>query len=282
MPATIRPRARIARRRSAATLVSHLTPPLAQAGLYRGLLDLKASLDRWRVLAPDAEDERRRLATVVQAQAAAVDLADAEPAWGNAAGRRMDALKSAVLELEYTLIPHGLHVVGAPLSDEERRELLAAMAEAAGRRATMWRTVLADAEAHLAEDHEIPAILHALDGGFIRPAPGGDILRTPAILPTGRNLHGFDPFRIPSAFAVADGARQAAAPARPPHAAGQRPAGDPRAGALGHRQPEERGRPDRAGAGPDRRPAALRQLRPARRRRASCRWTSSAARASTW
>ena len=39
--------------------------------------------------------------------------------------------------------------------------------------------------------------------------PGGDILRTPEVLPTGRNLHGFDPFRIPSAFAVKDGAEQA-------------------------------------------------------------------------
>ena len=29
------------------------------------------------------------------------------------------------------------------------------------------------------------------------------------MLPTGRNLHGFDPFRLPSAFAVQDGARQA-------------------------------------------------------------------------
>ena len=47
-----------------------------------------------------------------------------------------------------------------------------------------------------------PALLHALDGRFVRPAPGGDLLRTPAVLPTGRNLHGFDPFRIPSAFAV--------------------------------------------------------------------------------
>ena len=34
-------------------------------------------------------------------------------------------------------------------------------------------------------------------------------MRTPAILPTGRNLHGFDPFLIPSAFAVREGARQA-------------------------------------------------------------------------
>jgi magnesium chelatase subunit H len=61
----------------------------------------------------------------------------------------------------------------------------------------------------LAEDHELPAILHALDGGFIRPAPGGDVIRTPAVLPTGRNVHGFDPFRIPSAFALKDGAQQA-------------------------------------------------------------------------
>jgi magnesium chelatase subunit H len=30
------------------------------------------------------------------------------------------------------------------------------------------------------------------------------------MLPTGRNIHGFDPFGIPSAYAVKDGARQAA------------------------------------------------------------------------
>jgi magnesium chelatase subunit H len=62
----------------------------------------------------------------------------------------------------------------------------------------------------LCGNHEIDAIVHALDGGFLRPAPGGDVVRTPAVLPTGRNLHGFDPFRLPSAFAVLDGARQAA------------------------------------------------------------------------
>jgi len=64
------------------------------------------------------------------------------------------------------------------------------------------------ANRYLAEDAEVPALLHALDGGFIRPTPGGDILRTPEVLPTGRNLHGFDPFRIPSSFAMRDGARQ--------------------------------------------------------------------------
>ena len=61
----------------------------------------------------------------------------------------------------------------------------------------------------MSEDAEIPALLRALDARFIPPVAGGDLLRTPAILPTGRNVHGFDPYRIPSAFAMDDGARQA-------------------------------------------------------------------------
>ena len=61
----------------------------------------------------------------------------------------------------------------------------------------------------LSENRELEAILQALDGRFLRPAPGGDLIRTPDVLPTGRNLHGFDPFRIPSTFAVLEGARQA-------------------------------------------------------------------------
>ncbi|NJO38059.1 MAG: hypothetical protein HC871_11170 [Rhizobiales bacterium] len=61
----------------------------------------------------------------------------------------------------------------------------------------------------LAEEHELPALIHALDGGFIRPVPGGDLIRSPEILPTGRNIHGFDPFRLPSAYACLTGARQA-------------------------------------------------------------------------
>ena len=193
----------IAKRRAGATLISYLTPPVAHAGLYRGLLDLKASLDRWRGLEPDAADEQRTsLAELLQAQAATLDLAAAEPAWGDAAEQEVVRLGTALLELEQTLIPYGLHVVGQPPSATERAEML----DAAGvtepeRRATL--------DLLLGKDHELPALLHALDGGYIRPAPGGDLLRTTEVLPTGRNLHGFDPFRIPSAFAVQDGARQA-------------------------------------------------------------------------
>ena len=192
----------IAKRRANAVLISYLTPPVAHAGLYRGLLDLKASLDRWRTMEPDADaGQRDDLAALVQAQAAAVDLAAAEPAWTDAVPE-IDRLGAALLELEYTLIPHGLHVIGVPPSADERAEML----DAARVTEPLERARL---DGLLATDHELPAIVHALDGGYTRPAPGGDLLRTTEVLPTGRNLHGFDPFRLPSAFAVQDGARQA-------------------------------------------------------------------------
>ncbi len=229
----------IAKRRSAATLISYLTPPVAHAGLYRGLLDLKSTIEQWRSLPPQEAAKRAELAVLIQAQASAVELASDAPEWGSDAESRILRLTAEVLELEYTLIPHGLHTVGQPSSPDERAEQLMAVAEAAHatrvprqamdalvagatpEKAMAIAGVKPDAEARrvfealaaidkaLAEDHEIPAILRALDGRFIAPAPGGDLLRTPEILPTGRNLHGFDPFKIPSAHAVMDGARQA-------------------------------------------------------------------------
>jgi magnesium chelatase subunit H len=194
----------MAKRRAGATLISHLTPPIAHAGLYRGLLDLKSSLDRWRGLDPEtAEEQREQLLALVQAQASQVELAPAEPAWTEAeAEAEIPRLANALLELEYTLIPHGLHVIGQPPGPEARQEML----DAAGIPPGSERDRL---ERLLSEDHELPGILHALEGGYLRPAPGGDLMRTTEILPTGRNLHGFDPFRIPSAFAVQDGRRQA-------------------------------------------------------------------------
>jgi len=192
----------LAKRRANAVLISYLTPPVAHAGLYRGLLDLKASLDRWRAMDPATElEQRTQLAILVQAQASAVNLADAEPAWTDAVAE-IDRLGAALLELEYALIPNGLHVLGEVPDAAARTEML----DFAGVMEMAERLRL---DSLLATDHELPAIIHALDGGFIRPAPGGDLLRTTAVLPTGRNLHGFDPFHLPSRFAVEDGARQA-------------------------------------------------------------------------
>lgn len=186
----------LAKRRGAATIVTHLTPPVAKAGLYKGLIDLKASLERWRTQEPDAPD-RADLAELIREQAEDVDLTVAEGLAG------VDALWKDLIEYEYSLIPYGLHVVGQPPSEEAREDLLVCMTEA------LPDQDLTMAAQYLQEDHETPALLHALDGGFIRPVPGGDLIRAPQALPTGRNLHAFDPFRMPSKFAMSEGTQQA-------------------------------------------------------------------------
>ncbi len=229
----------IAKRRAAATLVSYMTPPLAQAGLYKGLLGLKEALERYRGLNPEDQPERDRLVPLVQAQAAELDLAPVEPAWEDPESAIAE-LVNRVHEYETTLIPHGLHVVGRVPDPAARLEYLLAMTEDTPeeqrpnvdalhhlmKRGSVEEALvigglerteesvallerLRNADQHLRVDSELAGIMHALEGGFIAPAPGGDLLHNPEILPTGRNMHGFDPFRLPTAFAVQDGARQA-------------------------------------------------------------------------
>jgi len=54
---------------------------------------------------------------------------------------------------------------------------------------------------------EIGAVLNALNGGYILPNKGGDMVRLPEVLPTGRNIYGFDPTKIPTAAAYERGAQ---------------------------------------------------------------------------
>ncbi|NTW56438.1 MAG: magnesium chelatase subunit H [Chlorobiaceae bacterium] len=54
---------------------------------------------------------------------------------------------------------------------------------------------------NLVENHELKALLRALDGRYIPPSPGNDLVRNPEIVPTGRNIHSLDPYTIPSSHA---------------------------------------------------------------------------------
>ncbi len=51
-------------------------------------------------------------------------------------------------------------------------------------------------------DNELGALLLGLDGQYITPGPGGDPIRNPDVLPTGKNIHALDPQSIPTAAAV--------------------------------------------------------------------------------
>jgi magnesium chelatase subunit H len=118
--------ATLAKRRSGAVTMTHLTPPLASAGLYKGLVELKESLTRWRELPPGAE-ERADLELLIAEQAAAVDLSGAP-----------ETLWLKLLETEDALIPEGLHVVGQARCRRRRARPISTPATPRARPAPAW------------------------------------------------------------------------------------------------------------------------------------------------
>ena len=207
---------------------------------------------------------------------------------------RSSALGDAVLELEYTLIPHGLHVVGeAPsprsastccwrsprrrtargpsarssrrwstgdardaLAAERRRDRRCLLRELAATDRLLARTTRSPASctpSTAASSARRPAATCCAPRRSCRPAA-----TCTASIPSA--------FPAPSRCRTARGRRSGCSRATPADGSALPEIGRHRA--VGHRQPEDRGRPDRPGAGADRRRAALRQLRPPRRRRA--------------
>jgi magnesium chelatase subunit H len=51
-------------------------------------------------------------------------------------------------------------------------------------------------------DNELGGLLQALEGEYVMPGPGGDPIRNPNVLPTGKNIHALDPQSIPTLAAV--------------------------------------------------------------------------------
>ncbi|CAN6227395.1 unnamed protein product [Urochloa humidicola] len=52
------------------------------------------------------------------------------------------------------------------------------------------------------QDNELGSLKLALEGSYVEPGPGGDPIRNPKVLPTGKNIHALDPQAIPTAAAL--------------------------------------------------------------------------------
>ncbi len=72
--------------------------------------------------------------------------------------------------------------------------------------APLW-AYLADLTGRINEERELAGLMGALAGRYTPPSPGNDVVRNHAIVPTGRNIHGLDPYRVPSPVAQDIGAR---------------------------------------------------------------------------
>jgi magnesium chelatase subunit H len=179
--------ASIAKRRSGAVIISHLTPPLQQAGLYRTLVALRDAVRDCQAGNPHALEVVRELTL-------AADL-DGEVAPGD---RYIERLSAYLLELDTRLIPVGLHVAG---DTDGLEETARASADLRGGD----ETVAAEVRNRAAASDELGALVRALDGRFVPPAPGGDPVRNPEVLPAGRNIHALNPWSVPSPVAQRTG-----------------------------------------------------------------------------
>jgi len=212
----------LAKRRAYATLISHGVPPYGRAGLYGQLLNVRDQLRELEeeLQAASASGKQALDALVVESLRASIEQAGLDcdlPLQGLEANDldqlAADAakLKTYLAELENRLFAEGLHILGMPPSAADMEKYVAALAEQQPAEQRSWQPQELQRLLQQRTD-EIQNIIRALQGQYIPPAPGGDLIRDgPAVLPTGRNIHALDPYRVPTWIAFQRGAEIARA-----------------------------------------------------------------------
>jgi cobaltochelatase CobN len=239
-----------ARRRGAAVLMGHLTPLNVAAGVhseYEAVHSLMDEYDKTKDEAPQvaAEYQKRIIAKTRELKIdkhLGMNL-DAQT-WETTHA----ALHKFLHEIEETTIPIGQHTIGTASPENVQRDALqefirtAFLAEelsAVSPHLPAWAKAVFEnapvelpasftpklrerAQAALKDGKtwienlrrspalELETIITVLSGRFIPSGIVGDPLRSPASLPSGRNLHDFDPALIPTKAAWEVGKRMAA------------------------------------------------------------------------
>jgi magnesium chelatase subunit H len=212
----------LAKRRGYGVLISHNVPPYGRAGLYKELLGLRDLISEYR------EDPQKNYALKEAICQKIVDtgldtdcpLEDAKKLGIAFSYENVRMFSNHVFDdylvrlyeylqvLEGRLFSSGLHVLG----EEPDEEKLAGYLEAyfgnePPRRQGRQEEEEGEIRSLLMQStDELRNLLRGLNGEYIPPAPGGDLLRDGAgVLPTGRNIHALDPYRMPSAAAYERG-----------------------------------------------------------------------------
>ena len=206
----------LAKRRGYGVLISHNVPPYGRAGLYKELMALRELIGEYR------EDSKKNFLLKEAICQKIVDAGinkDCPFAEGRKSGiafnvenaklfskKVIDEYFVQVYEylqvLEQRLFSSGLHVLGKAPNEAQMQSYVDAYFEPESSRENepQIRHLLSQST------EEITNLLRGLNGEYIPPAPGGDLLRDgPGVLPTGRNIHALDPYRMPSPAAYARG-----------------------------------------------------------------------------
>lgn len=213
----------LAKRRGYGVLISHNVPPYGRAGLYKELISLRELIAEYRE-DPDKNDllqdsickkivdvgleadcpfeDARQLGIVFSPENVRLFSRDRFQQY-------LAKLYDYLLALENRLFSSGLHVLGeAPNAEQLQSYLNAYLGDRAPDAPEEETEAIAqDITQRLAQTtDEITNLLRGLNGEYIPAAPGGDLLRDgPGVLPTGRNIHALDPYRMPSPAAYERG-----------------------------------------------------------------------------
>ena len=123
-------------------------------------------------------------------------------------GEDVEELEHYLKEVSEHQAPYGLHTFGVAPPKEMQRSTAEAILALAGKLAPAeyqrrLEALMANMEA--SGKAELDALEAGLAGRYVAAGPGNDPIRNPDSLPTGRNLYGFDPSRIPTPQAWAAG-----------------------------------------------------------------------------
>jgi cobaltochelatase CobN len=200
-----------AKRRALGVMISHLTPPLAATELYDELLELRQLVETWESANEPDSPTRERALKMLREKIQVLDISDhLEQEIAGEMGLSVEEVSLEelspellvheaghyVTDMQEHFMPLGLHVFGRDWSAEMVDTMLNSMAGKAAAPEPDWR---ADLEASPAAERK--SFLNALNGRFVPPGQGNDPLRTPAVLPTGRNFHALSDDLIPTRVA---------------------------------------------------------------------------------
>lgn len=200
-----------AKRRALGVMISHLTPPLAATELYDDLLELRQLVETWESANEPDSPTRERALKLLREKIRALDIGEAlEREIAGEMGLAVEDVSvdelapdllvheagHYVTDMQEHFMPLGLHVFGRDWTDEMMDTLLASMAGKGGTPEPSWRQKL-----EKSPELERRNFLAALDGRFVPPGQGNDPIRTPEVLPTGRNFHALSDDLIPTRVA---------------------------------------------------------------------------------
>ena len=212
-----------AKRRGLAVIVDHLTPPLDSTELYDSLLELRQLVESYE--SSGHENEVLRSRTVKQLKLLVDELNLQEEIFELISGElqvrgitEFDQIDDELLVheighyltyLQEQFMPLGLHTFGRDWSDEALDTMVRSMSSGVGKDKDLtaaskgskaqdsaaWRNLL-----RLSPGAELNALTAGLSGQYVLPGKGNDPIRTPEVLPTGRNFFALDGSLIPSSI----------------------------------------------------------------------------------